>query len=166
MRAFETMVESATPVTPVRDRILGTAHETRDEALVFATSSIVKEITSSHYDGSVVERSVRTERGAYTLQGSRGFEGGHPVVIVFAEPAVSAAAPALPAPELLMARFGLTRKESAVALLLAEDLTNEEVAETLSISPHTARHHTQNVLSKLNLNTRRDVLSRVSRGLS
>ena len=42
-----------------------------------------------------------------------------------------------------------------MALLLAEGLKNEEVAERLFISAHTARRHTENVLGKLGLHSRK-----------
>lgn len=54
----------------------------------------------------------------------------------------------------LRERFRLTRKESHVARLLAQRRSNAEIAETLSISPHTARRHTENVMLKLNVNSR------------
>jgi DNA-binding NarL/FixJ family response regulator len=54
----------------------------------------------------------------------------------------------------LMHRYGLTRREAQVAALLAQGWPNLEIAEELEISAHTARHHTQRVLSKLNVHSR------------
>jgi DNA-binding CsgD family transcriptional regulator len=54
-------------------------------------------------------------------------------------------------------RFRLTRKESHVALLLAQRRSNAEIAEELRISPHTARRHTENVMLKLNVTSRYSV---------
>jgi DNA-binding NarL/FixJ family response regulator len=54
----------------------------------------------------------------------------------------------------LAARFGLTRREAQVALLLAQGRSNQAIARELSISAHTARHHTQRVLSKLEVHSR------------
>jgi DNA-binding NarL/FixJ family response regulator len=54
----------------------------------------------------------------------------------------------------LMHRYGLTRREAQVAALLAQGLPNLEIAEELEISAHTARHHIQGVLSKLNVHSR------------
>jgi DNA-binding CsgD family transcriptional regulator len=48
----------------------------------------------------------------------------------------------------------LTQRESEVAILLAQGASNLAIASILSISPHTARHHTQAVLSKLGARSR------------
>ncbi len=53
--------------------------------------------------------------------------------------------------------LGATRREAEVALLLAEALTNEMIATRLFVSRHTMRHHTENILSKLNIRTRSEV---------
>jgi DNA-binding NarL/FixJ family response regulator len=54
----------------------------------------------------------------------------------------------------LATRFGLTRREVQVALLLAQGRSNQTIARELKISAHTARHHTQRVLSKLEVHSR------------
>jgi DNA-binding CsgD family transcriptional regulator len=167
MRAYQTSADTAAPIS-VRDRILGDTYGSRDEALVFAASSIIKEITTG-YQGATVEREVTTDQGSYVLQGSRVHtpDGIHPVVIVFAQPAMRLdrplAAP-VPVPDEIRVRFNLTRKESRVAVLLAAQKSNEQIAADLCISPHTARHHTQSVLSKLGLKSRRDVSATLARG--
>jgi DNA-binding NarL/FixJ family response regulator len=51
-------------------------------------------------------------------------------------------------------RYGLTRREQEVAELLAEGKSNATIARHLGISAHTARHHTQRVLSKLAVHSR------------
>jgi DNA-binding CsgD family transcriptional regulator len=71
------------------------------------------------------------------------------------------APPALPDSEAVRARHGLTKREAEVALLLAEGLSNAEIAERLFVSPHTARHHVENVLSKLGINSRAAVAARL-----
>lgn len=60
----------------------------------------------------------------------------------------------LPPREDIEARFGLTPREAEVALLLAEGLHNRRIAERLSISPHTARRHTEAVLKRLRIGSR------------
>ena len=54
-------------------------------------------------------------------------------------------------------RFGLTERESQVAEFLARRKTNKEIARALSVTAHTARRHTERVLLKLGVSSRRDV---------
>jgi len=61
-------------------------------------------------------------------------------------------------------RFGLTSRESEVAALLAERRSNSEIAFALGISPHTASHHTEQVLAKLGLKSRAGVSQRIYGG--
>jgi len=156
MRADRPNVGMAPTPVSVRDRILGDLEGAQDEALIFAASSIINEITATGYEGGPVVREVRTETGAYTLRGNRlPRADGRPVVMVYTE---SVDVPVIASPkQRLRERFGLTRKESLVALLLATQKSNEQIARELVISAHTARHHTQNVLGKLGVSSRRDV---------
>lgn len=54
----------------------------------------------------------------------------------------------------LSSRFGLTQREEQVAILLAHGRSNQAIARELQISVHTARHHTQRILSKLQVHSR------------
>jgi DNA-binding NarL/FixJ family response regulator len=54
----------------------------------------------------------------------------------------------------LRLRYGLTLREAQVAMLLAKGRSNSAIAEELRISPHTSRHHTQRILSKLGVHSR------------
>jgi DNA-binding CsgD family transcriptional regulator len=63
----------------------------------------------------------------------------------------------LPSRDFLMRRFGMTSREADVALRLARGARNAAIASELHISPHTARHHTENVLAKLNVHARGEV---------
>jgi DNA-binding CsgD family transcriptional regulator len=56
---------------------------------------------------------------------------------------------------------GLTTREALVARLLSERQSNLEIATILGISPHTARHHTEQVLVKLGLHSRSGVRARL-----
>ena len=56
--------------------------------------------------------------------------------------------------DLLGARYQLTPRETEVARLLAVGKSNAEIAAALSISEHTARRHTEQVLSKLGVRSR------------
>jgi DNA-binding CsgD family transcriptional regulator len=48
----------------------------------------------------------------------------------------------------------LTTSEVAVARLVADGLTNREVAERLFVSPHTVNSHLRHVFTKLRINSR------------
>lgn len=54
----------------------------------------------------------------------------------------------------LAQRFGLSPRELEVGLLIAQGFSNREVADAVRVSTHTARHHTQHVLSKLGVRSR------------
>ncbi|HEY7636567.1 MAG TPA: helix-turn-helix transcriptional regulator [Gemmatimonadales bacterium] len=58
-------------------------------------------------------------------------------------------------------QYGLTPRETQVAMLLAEGRSNEDIASVLRVSPHTARHHTQHVLAKLGVHSRAQAGARV-----
>ena len=54
----------------------------------------------------------------------------------------------------VMEQFGLTRREAQVASLLSQGRSNQAIARELNISEHTARHHTQRILAKLEVHSR------------
>ncbi len=58
--------------------------------------------------------------------------------------------------------FGLTRRQNEVLVLLAEDLTNQEIANRLVVSERTVDHHVSALLAKLNVRNRR-AAARVAR---
>jgi DNA-binding CsgD family transcriptional regulator len=51
-------------------------------------------------------------------------------------------------------RFRLTSREVEVTHLLLAGQTNDAIAASLGISSHTARHHTEHVLEKLDVHSR------------
>jgi DNA-binding CsgD family transcriptional regulator len=55
------------------------------------------------------------------------------------------------------AAFGLTPRQTQIAELLGARRTNLEIANTLGISCHTVRNHVQQILSKANVRSRRDL---------
>ncbi|GAB1693314.1 ATP-binding protein [Krasilnikovia sp. M28-CT-15] len=55
------------------------------------------------------------------------------------------------------ADFGLTRREREVAALIAEGLTNREIAARLVVAQRTAEGHVENILSKLGFTSRAQV---------
>ena len=63
-----------------------------------------------------------------------------------------------------VATHPLTRREHEVVMLVAEGLTNAQIAERLWISPGTVRRHLQNVFAKLGVHTRTAAVARVRDG--
>jgi DNA-binding response OmpR family regulator len=61
--------------------------------------------------------------------------------------------------ETLARRFGLTAQQSRVARMLANGLSNPEIAEALDISRFTARNHARDVLAKIGVSSRARVAS-------
>ena len=99
---------------------------------------------------------VETQTARYRLQGScieTEVIDSRPFILVLAERLT----PLWPSEEQLRERFGVTPQEARVALLLAQGKSNAEIAEALFISTHTARHHTEHVLMRLNRHARAEV---------
>jgi DNA-binding NarL/FixJ family response regulator len=61
---------------------------------------------------------------------------------------------------------GLTRREAEIAMLLAEGLSNRQIAERLVISQRTAETHVNNILGKLGLTSRTGVARWVAEHLT
>ena len=62
------------------------------------------------------------------------------------------------APEENQLETPLTEREQEVLELLAEDLSNEEIAERLVISKHTVARHRENLMRKLGLHSRSELV--------
>jgi len=111
------------------------------------------------------ERRLRTARGAYTLRASLL---PHPVVgadgSVMIYVSLDAGRVTLPPPEAIRERFGLTPREADIGLLVAEGLSNAEIAERCGISTFTARNHVERLLSKLGVDSRKAVALTLIRG--
>ncbi|MEE8357038.1 MAG: response regulator transcription factor [Anaerolineales bacterium] len=52
----------------------------------------------------------------------------------------------------------LSKREQEILRLLADGYTNKEIAEKLFVSPSTVHSHRSNLMNKLNLNSRRDLI--------
>jgi DNA-binding CsgD family transcriptional regulator len=99
---------------------------------------------------------VRTDTGSYEVRASLVAEErcgalGSDAVLVSVRRLGTGAGPGAVG---LCARFGLTRREEQVAMLLLARRSNAEIAGALSLSEHTVRHHTERVLQKLGVNSR------------
>ena len=139
-------------MTPALDDLM--ASDPDAEALRASVDAALDAVVSAAQGdgvGAAFERSVATRTAAYTLRGC--LYGGHvgaPLAIV----SVEAVAVEVPPAAVLRERFGLTPRQADVARLLARRLSNAEIADALSVSPHTARHHVEAVLRKLGLHSR------------
>lgn len=98
---------------------------------------------------------VSTAAGRYVLRAACMADvTGLPLCVVLVS-AETAAAAELPRTEALVAAYRLTTREAEVALLLAEGASDRDVARGLNISPHTARKHTEHILHKMGMNSRK-----------
>lgn len=60
--------------------------------------------------------------------------------------------------------YGLTSREVEVLQLVAAGLRNKEVADRLSISPHTVERHLENIYSKMDVRGRVEAVTRAAEG--
>ena len=144
---------------PERDRLLdATLRAARDlHALQAARRGRAEPGASSLARGAA--QSLATAVARYTVRASYASElvWGVPGTVLVAVEAERA----LPDADALPETLGLTRREAEVARLLAQRLSNAEVAAALSVSAHTARHHTERVMHKLGVSTRAEVATRL-----
>ncbi len=129
-----------------RDPLARAAHTLADELRATLRRSAPRRL-------STMQRDVSLPSGCYDL---RAFFD----VSLLADPGVlvivERTSP-LPPPVALQRHFGLTPREAEVALLMAQGLPDREVADSLVISPHTARRHAEKVLKKMGLSSRAGV---------
>jgi DNA-binding CsgD family transcriptional regulator len=107
-------------------------------------------------ESTPLAREVRTTTADYRISGSvlsSDILAPKPLIAV----AVGRSARAQLTHEELQLRYGLTRRETETARLLASRRDNNEIADALGMSAHTARHHTERILLKLGVSSRREV---------
>jgi len=136
---------------PGRDGLRDHLRSVAKSVLASLDAPVPKEPGDHKADGT--RREVATSQAAYRLRGNlvgRNSLGHGTAVLV----SLDRVAFQVPAPDSIRTRFGLTVRELQVASLLMHRLSNAEIARLLSISPHTARHHTENVLAKVGVRSR------------
>ncbi len=105
-------------------------------------------------------REVPTTQRPYRLRGSYIgldlFGNGSSLLITLEDSASERLSP-----RELQARFGLSKRESRIAYLLADGRSNAEIAHALFISPNTARTHTQRIRQKLGVHSRAEIASKI-----
>jgi DNA-binding CsgD family transcriptional regulator len=157
---------------PVMRRIL--AQEREREALLEHIRGVARAVlvkagngrsagNEVHPSDDGTRREVATSQAAYRLRGNlvgRNTLGHGTAVLV----SVDRVAYQVPAPDSIRARYGLTVRELQVASLIMHRLTNAEIARMLGVSPHTARHHTENVLAKFGVRSREALRRAITEG--
>jgi DNA-binding CsgD family transcriptional regulator len=107
--------------------------------------------------GEVALARVLSESGTWVvLHGAPLVSDGPTRVAVIVEPAH----PARITP-LLMSAYGLTEREQEVTRLVLQGDSTAQIAEGLTVSPHTVQEHLKNIFEKTGVRSRRDLVSKV-----
>ena len=135
---------------PERGRLRGYLRDVAG-AVLAALDNGKRTLPTARSDGT--RREVATSMAAYRLRGNAvGADAQNRSTAVLVS--LDRVAFKTPAPDALRARYRLTVRELQVASLLMHRFSNAEIARMLGISPHTARHHTENVLLKFGVRSR------------
>lgn len=145
-----------------RNRMFASLVATRDDERLIARAGeamargIFAPVPADLVRPDAVSRTVATRAGRFQLHAARMPEGMFALGATVLVTVTAAAAPLLDRTA-VRNRYGLTRRQAEVALLLTDRKTNDEIADALCVSPHTARHHTEAVMGKLGARSRREV---------
>jgi DNA-binding CsgD family transcriptional regulator len=135
----------------------------RDPRLRKAVDRFAHALAEARSSSEIATGKVRTRAAAYILRGSYLAEnpiGVGPAVMVAVER--SCGRPSAGAT--LQDRFAFTRSEAQVAALIADGNSNIEIATSLCISRHTARHHTERIFAKLGVRSRAEAICKLLQG--
>jgi DNA-binding CsgD family transcriptional regulator len=122
-------------------------------ASVQALAAFVRNQSAAVEGGNVV--TAPGKEGWVTLHGSRPDPAGGRVAIVIE------AATGPRAATVRLEAHGATAREREVATLIAQGLSNSEMAELLVVSPHTVRDHVKSLFEKLGVGSRQELVARV-----
>ena len=75
-------------------------------------------------------------------------------------PALQEQSPTILPDEKMLARLNITPRELEVLQLIAQGLSNQEIADRLFLSPNTVKTHTSNVFSKLDVQRRTQAIQK------
>ena len=134
-------------------------------------------LTAVHIVAARLERTLAGDAGAdvpqltvldeashetYRLRAERVLGAdGRPRGLVVIEPATS---PGAAEQAQLLARYGLSRRESDVAVAIVRGRTTAEIAGDLVVSPHTVQDHVRKVFEKLGVSSRQQLAVRLLAG--
>jgi DNA-binding CsgD family transcriptional regulator len=126
----------------------------REEITLKDVPTVVKAILSSPFlDSNLAEIALEQLPGTVRAGVFRYEDGSYQGVTVIVVTSESTRA----ASDDLSVRFGLTPREAQVALLLARRLSAKEIARELGFTRFAAARHTEHVMLKLGVKSRRDV---------
>lgn len=158
-----TLLETDPERESVRERLRELARRVVRLAWARPISNFAQAEESALPRGWQIEEIISTAANTYRARAVSLNEAllGHQAVAVSVEqlspePGLGTDATSLSEGDLYDA-YGLTPQEARVALLLSDRKRNAEIADALCVSPHTARHHTERVLEKLDIHSRDDV---------
>ena len=126
-----------------------------DEAIVRAAQHLARGLRPTAASDALppAQCTVTLASGTYTLRGHHDNAALADVSILVSVDRASA----LPSPPAVANASALTPRESEVAVLLAEGLSDQKITDQLHISIYTVRRHVSRVLRKLNLSSRAGV---------
>src|SRR5439155_24090292 len=102
-------------------------------------------------------RAVLSQAGPWImLHGASLLSEGRRRIAVIVEPAH----PARIAP-LLMAAYGMTEREQEVTRLVLQGDSTAQIADRLSVSPHTVQEHLKSIFEKTGVRSRRELVGEV-----
>ena len=128
--------------------------------LARGVTQVVREIDvgPSSVEEALASAEIRTAEGSFSLKGSYvAVNRGKGAVTAATVVSVRNAIADRVSETVLQRRFDLTHQEARVVGLLARGRSNKQVARLLSISTHTARHHVERVMKKLDVSKRSEV---------
>lgn len=133
-------------------------------ARLFGTAAALREATGLPVDPACRAAQERDVAAARAALGEEAFAAGRasgaalPLAAAVSEATAVAAFAPSPLPESPSPsqgeRHGLTPREIDVLRLLAEGLSDREIAASLSISERTAGNHVQHIMHKINVDSR------------
>ncbi len=121
-------------------------------ASVQALAAFVRNQAAPTEGGNVV--TAPGQAGWVTLHASRPDAGDRVAIVIEAATGPRAATVRLEA-------HGATAREREVATLIAQGLSNSEIADLLVVSPHTVRDHVKSLFEKLGVTSRQELVARV-----
>jgi two-component system, NarL family, response regulator NreC len=135
----------------VTRKILEVAPKTRILVLTaHEENGMVREALKAGASGYIIKRALESELLNAIRAVHRGEVYVHPFMMrALLDPPVQA-----PAPEKASARTPLTPRELEVLRFIARGYTNRQIGESLSLSVRTVESHRANLMSKLGLQTR------------